>query len=66
MGSSPHLWFCACKTATLAYELLVSFGLSPRLCFLHAEQRLLEPNYKSLEVPVLSCPFVHAKQRNLH
>ena len=33
MGSSPHLWFCACKTMTLAHELLVSMGPSPHLWF---------------------------------
>ena len=26
MGSSSHLWFCACKTATLGLELQVSAG----------------------------------------
>ena len=26
MGSCPHLWFCACKTATLGPELQVSVG----------------------------------------
>ena len=41
MDSSPHVWFCACKSATLAHELLVSVGPSPHLWFLHAKQRLL-------------------------
>ena len=40
MGSSPHMFFCACKSATLAHELLVSIGPSPHLRFLHAKQRL--------------------------
>ena len=26
MGSSPHLWFFACKTETLGLELKVSVG----------------------------------------
>ena len=40
MCPSHNLWFYACKTAWLAPELQVSMGLSPRLCFLHAKQRL--------------------------
>ena len=32
MGSSPHLWFCACKTACLPLELLVSICPRPHLC----------------------------------
>ena len=42
MVSSPHLWFCACKTATLAHELLVSIGPSLHLWFLHSKQRHLD------------------------
>ena len=64
MCSSPRLWFCACKTATLALELLVSMGPSLHLCFLLAKQRLLDPNNKSLLVPDNTCPFVHAIQRD--
>ena len=59
MCSSPCLWFCACKTATLALELLVSMGPSPHLCFLHAKQRLLDQSNKSLRVPDKTCRFVH-------
>ena len=40
IGPKPHLRFCACKTACLASELLVSMGSSPRLWFLDAQQRL--------------------------
>ena len=36
-------------------------GPSPHLWFLHAKQRLLDQNYKSLCVPYLTCRFVHAK-----
>ena len=66
MRPRPHLSFCAWKTAWLASESLVSMGPSPYLWLLHANKRLLEQNYKSLEVPGLSCHFVRAKQRNLH
>ena len=64
MCSSPHLWFCACKTATLAYELLVSFGPNPRLCFLHAEQRLVDQHtslYGYQTSPVVLCMY-----KNVH
>ena len=40
-------------------------GPSPHLWFLHAKQRLLALEYKSLWVPDLTCRFVHAKQRDL-
>ena len=33
MGSSPSLWFCACKTATLGPELQVSVGPRPHVLF---------------------------------
>ena len=38
------------------------YGPSPHLCFLHAKQRLLDPNNKSLRVPDITCRFVHAIQ----
>ena len=41
MGSSPHVWFCACKSVALAHEFLVSTGPSPHLWFLQAKHRLL-------------------------
>ena len=63
MGPRPHLSFCACKTACLAAELLVSMGPNPHLCFLHAKQRNLDRNYKSLWVPDFACWIVNAKQR---
>ena len=66
MGPRYDLSFCACTTACLASELLVSMGPSLHLWFLHAKQRLLHQNYKSLWVPHLTCRFVHAKQRNYH
>ena len=55
MGPRPHLWFFAFKTATLAQEMQVSIGPSPYLRFLHAKQRLLDLNYKSLLVPDFAC-----------
>ena len=65
MGSSPHLWFCARKTATLGLELQDSVGPRPHLCFLHVKQRLLDQKNKSLWVPDLTCRFVHGIQRDL-
>ena len=55
---SHNLWFYACKTAWLAPELQVSMGLSPRLCSLHAKQRLwtrITSFYGSQTSPVLLC-----------
>ena len=54
------------QTATLALELLVSIVPCPHLRFLHANQRLLDQNYKSLWVQDLTSRFVHAKRRDLH
>ena len=39
---------------------------SPHLWFLHAKQRLLDQNYKSLCVPDIACWFVDAKQSKYH
>ena len=58
------LSFCACTTACLVSEILVSIGTSPHLWLLHIKQRLLVQNYKSLWVPDLTCRLVHAKQRD--
>ena len=63
-GSQPLSVGCACKTASLASELLVSMGPSPHLWFLHSKPRLLDQTNKSLRVPDLTCHFVHAKQRD--
>ena len=57
MGPRHHLSFCACNTACLSPELLVSMGPHLYLWFLHAKQRLLEQNYKYLCVPPLICDF---------
>ena len=63
MCTRPHQPFCTCKTACVASELLVSMGPRPHLWFLHAKQRLLDQNNKSLWVPDMSCRFVHVHQR---
>ena len=58
MSPRPHLSFSACKKAWIASELLVSIGPSPHLRILHAKQRLLDQNYKSLwsqTSPVVLC-----------
>ena len=55
MGPTPHLWFSVFTTETLVLELQVSIGPSPPLWFLHAKQRLLDQNYKSLWVPDFAC-----------
>ena len=66
MGSRHDLSFCACTTACLPSEILVSMGPRPHLWILIANQRLLVHNFKSLWVPDLTCRFVLAKQRDLH
>ena len=66
MGPRHDLWFCACTTACLASELLVSMAPSPHLWFLHSKQRLSDPNNKSLWVPDSTCHFVHAIQSDYH
>ena len=64
MESRPHLRFCACKTACLASELLVSMRPSPHLWILHAKQRHLDQNNKSILVADITCRFVQEKQRD--
>ena len=53
MAPRSHLWFFAFKTGTLAPEFQVPMGPCPHLRFLHAKQRLLDQNYKSLCVPAI-------------
>ena len=58
MGSSPHVWLCACKSAPLAHRLLVSIGPSPHLWFSHAKHRLLDQHtslYGYQTAPVVLC-----------
>ena len=63
-GSQPSSVVFACKTACLASALLVSVGPRPHLWFLHAKQRLLDQNNKSLWVPDMTIRFVHVRQRD--
>ena len=66
MGTSPNLWFCACKTATLGPDQQVCMGPRPLLwiCVHITECLALElQNDRSIRVPALTCGFVHAKQR---
>ena len=58
MGPRLPLSFCACKTAWLAPEILVSMGPSPHLRFLHAKQRHLDQLrslYGTQTTPVVLC-----------
>ena len=63
MGSSLHLWFCACKTATLGPDLQVCMGPRPLLWICAHITECLAQEY---QVYMGSNPhlwFVHAKQR---
>ena len=55
--SQPSSVLFAFKTAHFGPEYQVSMGPSPHLWFLHAKQRVLAKNYKSLWVPHLTCPL---------
>ena len=63
IGSRPHLWFCACITASLGLELQVSVGPRPNLRIMHAKQRLLAQDNKSLCFPRITCHFVQVQER---
>ena len=52
----------ACITATFGPEYKFSMGTRPHLSFLHAKQRLLDQNNKSLWVPDMTYRFVHVQQ----
>ena len=58
--SQPSSVDFACKTAHFGPEFQVSMGPIPHLRFLHAKQRVLPQNYKSLWVPDLTCPCVQS------
>ena len=62
--SQPSSVFFACKTAWLAWEILVSICPRPHDWFFDVKQRLLDRHNKSLWVPNVTCHFVHANQRN--
>ena len=61
--SQPSSVDFACKTATLAHELLVSIGSNTHLWFLHAKQQPLD-QYTSLYVYQIS-PFVLCIQNSV-
>ena len=56
-GSQPLSVVLACKTATFGAELQVSMCPSSHLWFLHAQQRILDQNFKSVRVPDFICDF---------
>ena len=62
-GSQPLSVVFACITATFGSEYKFSKGTRPHLSFLHAKQRLLVQNNKSLWVPDMIYRFVHVQQR---
>ena len=62
-GSQPLSVVFACITATFGPEYKFSMGTRPHLSFLHAKQRLLDQNNKSLWVPDMTYRFVHVQQR---
>ena len=64
-GSQPSSVVFACKTAAFGLDLLVSTDPSPHLWVLHAKQRLLDKNYKSLSVPDLTSGFFAFKTTTL-
>ena len=63
-GSHPFCAIFAFKTAPFGAELQVSMSPRPHLWFLHAKQRLLDANNKSLWAPDITCRFEHAIQRD--
>ena len=65
MGPSPHLWFCAYKTATLGLELQVSAGeeTPPVVSACKTATSGQESVVSMGPIPHLS--FLHAKQRVL-
>ena len=64
--SQPSSVVLACKTAHFGPEFQLSMDPSPYLRILHAKQRVLAQNYKSLLVLDLTCPFVQSKRCDLH
>ena len=65
MGSSPHLWFCACQNSDLYDHNCLCLWVPDFTCdFLHAKERALCIKITSLYgIPALICSFVHGKQR---
>ena len=65
MGSSLHLWFCACKTVTLGPDLQVCMDPSPHLRFLAHITACLAQEYQDNMGPSPHLRFLDAKQRHL-
>ena len=65
MCPSPHLWFCAFKTATLASEILVSIGPSHHLWFYSFKRAPLAFELLVSKGPSPHLWFLQAKQRLL-
>ena len=61
MGPIPHLWICACKTACLLSELLVSMDRRPHLWICACNTETLGTELQVSMVPDITCGFVHAK-----
>ena len=66
MGSSPHLWFCALKTATLELKLHVSMGPRPHLWFCACKTAWFSTRITSLYGSQPSSVVLDAKQRCTH
>ena len=66
MGTCPHLWFCAFKTATLGPKLHVSMGPIPHLWFSACTTAYLAPELLVSMGPSPHLWFLHAKRRDLH
>ena len=62
MGSSPHLWFCACKTVTLGPDLQVCMGPRPHLWFLAHITACLAQEYQDTMGPRPHLRILIAKQ----
>ena len=65
MVPRPHLWICACKTACLPPELLVSMRPRPHLWICANNTACLTPKLQVFMGPDLTCGFVNAKQRGM-
>ena len=65
MGSSPHLWFCTCKTATSGLELQASVGPRNDLSFCACTTACLASELLVSKGPSPHLWFLHVKQRLL-
>ena len=65
MGSSLHLWFCACKTVTLGPDLQVCMDPRPHLWFLEHITACLAQEYQDNMGPSPHLWILIAKQGHL-